>query len=321
MASFIKDINLSSLTAKIQPESFGLIRNNADLSRAVNLVAGIIDSDYLSNGKLTKKDKTPTELKYPIDIVANKEHDTYMKFSAVEERHQTPSGKDKDGTEVKSVLSPQTTILLYNPGQLAISYEKRWAQEELGVAGGINTQGGVMEAIKSGVSQLVGRGEDSIARSASSGTGLNLSGALEHTRQSVVNPNLKLLFKGINMRTFQFSFMFSPRSEAEVLQSLAIVKSFKYYSAPWIEGPFHHYPALFNIQLMKRPATGGAVENLFKYKKAACTSVTVDYAPNSIWATFKDGTPVSFRMDLSFTETDVVTRKDIAPRNETEVGA
>lgn len=124
MSTFIKDLNLSTLTAKIQPETFGVIRNNADLSRAVNLVAGIVDGDFFNSGKLPKTNKTPTELKYPIDIAENKEFDTYMKFTAVEQKHQKAEGSGADETSVKAINSPQSTILLNTPQNLAVTYER-----------------------------------------------------------------------------------------------------------------------------------------------------------------------------------------------------
>ena len=51
----------------------------------------------------------------------------------------------------------------------------------------------------------------------------------------MLNPNLALLFKGVNFRVFRLSFLFHPRSEAELLEALAIIKVFKYWSAPYYE--------------------------------------------------------------------------------------
>ena len=49
---------------------------------------------------------------------------------------------------------------------------------------------------------------------------------------TVVNPNLELLFSGPRLRTFQFNFTLTPRSEEEATMVRKIIKFFKRTSAP-----------------------------------------------------------------------------------------
>jgi len=224
------------------------------------------------------------------------------------------------------------SLCLYQPQVLSVSYDQQWSQEELGVAGAAvrgYRQGQGISALISGATsaleQATSRAIDSTAEKVGSGFGVNLRGALEKQRGSIVNPRLALLFKGTGFRTFQFSFVFSPRNQNEVIESLAIVKTFKYWSAPAydVNRTFLTYPAYFYIRMMRKRGDNGSTENenLFEFKKAACTNVTVDYSPNAVWSTFSNGAPVSFKLDLSFVETELITRDAIYTAGSIDTGA
>ena len=66
------------------------------------------------------------------------------------------------------------------------------------------------------------------------------------------------------------------------------------------------FPYIFDVFLCT-PYT----DKMFTVKRAALTGQTVDYAGGSAQSFFKDGNPVYIKMDLAFTELDLLTRDDI----------
>lgn len=125
------------------------------------------------------------------------------------------------------------------------------------------------------------------------------------------NPQEQVLFQGIQFRTFEMSFTFSPRSAHESSKVQQIVKLFRSYAAPTIvtglAGFFYTPPGVFNLSFKK---DGAVNPNINKLTDCVLESVTVNYAPNG-WSSYKDGQPTQMTMDLSFKETVLVDRDKI----------
>jgi len=125
------------------------------------------------------------------------------------------------------------------------------------------------------------------------------------------NPQEQVLFQGINFRTFEMSFTFSPRSANESSKVQQIVKLFRSYAAPTIvtglAGFFYTPPGVFNLSFKK---DGAVNPNINKLTDCVLESVAVNYAPNG-WSSHKDGQPTQMTMDLSFKETVLVDRDKI----------
>lgn len=180
--------------------------------------------------------------------------------------------------------------------------------------------------------------------------GGNLGTLFGNVAGQVQNPQLQMLYKGVNLREFQFEFRFIPTSkkEAEVVDS--IIKNFTHYSVPELAGgksnQFLKPPQIFSIKFAFTGGSGlaGAVSNFFKnigtniltsqvtgalfgsmsdpsksggnakifeiYHDCVLTNIQVDYAPNG-WAAYNDGYPVETRMTLTFKETDIVTKSNV----------
>ena len=95
-------------------------------------------------------------------------------------------------------------------------------------------QKGNMEEIKSKLSGLTSdvmgalqddfTGPALVAYFAGQAVGANLLG---RTAGITLNPNLELLFKGPNLRTFNFNFRFTPRSSEESREIKEIIRCFK----------------------------------------------------------------------------------------------
>lgn len=127
----------------------------------------------------------------------------------------------------------------------------------------------------------------------------------------VFNPQQQLLFEGIDFRTYQMSFTFSPVSREETKMVNEIIKTFRRYAAPTIvreaAGMFFIPPALFEIQFR---LNGLENKNLNKVEQSVITNIDVNYAPNG-WAAHGDGAPVQTTMTVSFKEIALIDRAKI----------
>jgi hypothetical protein len=127
----------------------------------------------------------------------------------------------------------------------------------------------------------------------------------------VFNPQQQLLFEGIDFRTYQMAFTFSPVSREEAKMVNKIIKEFRRYAAPTIvreaAGMFFVPPAIFDIQFRFNGQENG---NLNKIEQSVITDIDVNYAPNG-WAAHGDGSPVQTTMTLSFKEIALIDRAKI----------
>jgi hypothetical protein len=123
----------------------------------------------------------------------------------------------------------------------------------------------------------------------------------------VFNPQEQVIFEGIDFRTFDMSFTFTPYSSKESEEVKKIIKLFRKSASPTIQtgvgGFFFIPPSVFDISFKK---DGIENININKLKRCVLTSVTVNYAPNGTWSTYEDGMPVQTNLNLSFKEIELV---------------
>ena len=131
------------------------------------------------------------------------------------------------------------------------------------------------------------------------------------------NPYMEVIFKNLELREFEYSFQFAPRSEDETHDVQAIIKLFRFHMAPELKGNNHRYltlPSTFDIHYMFQdsPDSNQPQENSFYSKIATCVleSVSVDYSPGGVHS-FADGAPTQINMTLNFKETELLTKDKI----------
>ena len=118
----------------------------------------------------------------------------------------------------------------------------------------------------------------------------------------IMNPNLEVLFKGVNTRSFGFDFEFAPRSESEANQVKQIIRTCKkHMAAKGVSGNgfFIGSPDVFILEYMQG---GSSHPFLNVFKPMACTSCVMNYTGNQTYSTYPDGTPTSMKMTLNFDE-------------------
>ena len=159
--------------------------------------------------------------------------------------------------------------------------------------------GGNAEAAKSALKGLFSAGA----------VGLDPNEVLARTQGAVINPNLELLFKGPQLRPFNFTFQMGARNEGDSLQIMEILRFFKQGSAPQRTEAqmLIKAPHTFQIEYLHR---GAKNKFLNEIKECALLSVGVNYTPNNNYATFANGAPVSIELTLGFKELDPVFNDD-----------
>ena len=163
----------------------------------------------------------------------------------------------------------------------------------------------------------------SALRAAISGKAINALGS-QVSPQSVVarstgqilNNNLELLFSGVNLRSFPFSFTFSPRNPKESDVVKGIIRSLKMSMAAKAgefngsaQGIFLKSPDLFQLDYLK---DGKNHPFLNRFKLCALTGMSVNYTNAGTYASYNDGTPVNIRMNVTFKEINPIYHEDYA---------
>ena len=118
----------------------------------------------------------------------------------------------------------------------------------------------------------------------------------------VMNPNLEVIFQGVQTRSFGFTFAFSPRNMSEANQVKQIIRLFKKHSAAKGasgNGFFISSPDIFIFEYMKGRS---AHPFLNVFKPMVVNSVSMEYTGNGTYSTFHDGTPTLMRMTLNVQE-------------------
>ena len=229
--------------------------------------------------------------------------------------------KIQGGAVVRNTTRINQFIALYMPETVNVQYSQNWQSESLTDAlGNLGYFGSLASALGSKITgsnktkSLAGP----IIEGLSKATGFRDFGNFAlYGAGYAVNPQLEVLYKGTDMRTFQFDFLFSPKDDAEAKTVIGIIKTFRFHQAPEISsdtvGRFFIPPSEFEIDFF----SGNDVNpNINKIGRVVMTGLNVDYAPNG-WSAFKNsqGMPTSIRLTLQFMEKELVTKQRIKNDN------
>lgn len=139
------------------------------------------------------------------------------------------------------------------------------------------------------------------------GGNMSVGQVLAREEGQILNPNMELLFNGVSLRSFKFSFKMTPRDSTEAKNIAEIINKLKRSMAPKGEGTFLQTPNLFQLTYKKGPNIHPYL-NLFK--QCFLTDMSVNYTGEGVYATYNDGSPVSYVMDLGFKEIEPIYEKD-----------
>jgi hypothetical protein len=264
----------------------------------------------------------------------------------------TSDGFEAIGSDLKARNTQIQPVKLINhiylnmPNDLAFNEPVSWEGSELGgVIGGLVSGGsGTLENLAAGsagtAATAFGAGVGTVLGSMSMFSkigkfggmvagaigGGTQSGSLQAGFESVVgvksNPYKEQTFQGIDFRNFSFNFIFRAKSEADVNAIQEIIQHFRAYSKPSFyenRSGLFNYPHEFQIEFLTIDENDSfeTNENLPSLKYCVCTGVNTNFSSGG-WKSFQGGAPVEITLELSFTETELITQNDIF--GNTEVG-
>ena len=272
-------------------------------------------------------------IRYPEDLDTNKQD--FLKLMMVEyqprglnfqagglgiaPRGNLDSALSPDATSVggRNILS---NIFLPIPGGINDSNNVGWGDDKLDpvklaltkVAGSF-----IMgEDVRNQVSQIAGGVQNNSeevkdAAGAKITEGITGVNKLAREQGAVLNNNLELLFSGAQLRKFSFTFKFTPRSKDEAQSVLKIIRTLKQGMSAKKSNSFLFVksPHTFFLGYYK----GGSQRLhpfLNRFKECALTQLSVQYAPAGNYATYTDGSPTQYTVQMSFAELEPVFDDD-----------
>ena len=165
---------------------------------------------------------------------------------------------------------------------------------------GKNIDSNTIQALKT---SLAGRAINQL------GANVNPQSLITRSSGQILQSNLELLFNNVTLRSFPFTFDFTPREPAEAQMVKRIIRTIKKATVPKRgNGVFINSPDLFQMEYV----AGGERQHPFlhKFKVGVVENVSVDYTASGTYATYSDRTPVHVRMSLSFKEINPIYMED-----------
>lgn len=208
--------------------------------------------------------------------------------------NQSLKSKKKRIVSTISLYMPDTVNFQYNSGYSNLTLMDV-AKETAGAVSNIPLISRIGKAASLGISLA----ESQAAKLALSTQGL------------AINPQQQLLFDGIDFRSYQLAFTFTPYSQQEAEDVKRIIKMFRTHAAPQIitggAGMFFVPPSTFNLQFI---LNGKENTNITRVAESVIESIDVNYAPNG-WSTHPDGAPVQTTLTMNFKEIELIDRKKV----------
>ena len=141
-----------------------------------------------------------------------------------------------------------------------------------------------------------------------------------------INKNVEVLFNGPQLRTFGYSYRFTPREPREAREIKEIIRFFKKSMAPKRSNSriFLKSPNVFKLKYTFR--NGDFHPFLNNIKICALNSFTVDYTPDGSYSTYDneggvgDGSMTSYQVTMSFMEMTPIYNDDFWTDDEGEQG-
>ena len=271
------------------------------------------DFDWTTIEQVETEDIGSTQalLRYPLDRVPDLDYD-FVTFTAYQYKAGqliASTGSERIGARAESISLPIVPNIEETNGV-------EWGEDKLNkiqeMAAGIamkamgsdnvgealsNLLGGTGDAAKE-LMGIDGIGDRIKAHFAGQAVGANVLG---RTTGAVLNPNLELLFKGPQLRSFNFNFKLRPRYEAEADQIKKIIIAFKknMHVQRGTSGLFLTTPNIFKIQYYHK---GGEHPFMNRLKPCALTNFKVVYTPDNNYMTYSDGSMTGYDINMSFNE-------------------
>ena len=137
---------------------------------------------------------------------------------------------------------------------------------------------------------------------------------LARTTGAVLNPNMELLFGGVQLRTFNFDFDLAPRDKRESEEIRSIIRAFKVSmnakngsTDENSSGLFIKSPDIFQLTY-KTGAKGH--QFLHKFKPMAMLNMAVNYTGAGTYATYDNTSPIQMKLNITLQELNPIYSED-----------
>lgn len=252
-------------------------------------------------------------LRYPIDIAKTKQDRIEFTAQYFMQRNLTANG-------LKTTFSPASFSDLKGEGKVYIAIQAPISDQNSvewnsGTASPLeaslfhlsynimksNNPGAVVSQTAADILGVAGQ-KVPLIQKLLAGQAASLNNVMARTDNLALNSNLELLFTGPQLRSFNFQFKMSARSQKEADEIKKIIKFFKYHmSVRKGDTLFLKAPRAFKIEYK----TGGESTlhpGIGRIKTCALQNFGVDYTPLGSYATYEDGTMVSYTLNMQFQE-------------------
>lgn len=197
----------------------------------------------------------------------------------------------------------------------SISYSTIMTAAESGDLGAAAANFG--QGIKQGANTILGgEGNAELKQMAAAyfaAQAVGMQGFLSRTAGAAINNNLELLFQGPTLRSFNFQFRLTPRSQNETNAIRNIIRTFKINMVPEASQSnlFLNAPRVFDIQYMTTVGGGTRLHPFMnKFKRCALKDFSVNYSPDGQYMTYSDGGMTAYELSMTFAELDPVLAND-----------
>lgn len=226
---------------------------------------------------------------------------------------QSPSGV---GSRHSRIVN---TIVLYTPPGIKTNYNVSHDSVDTGAIGnllgtqgaGINSAGDFLARFGTSfgnvIEEIVSQGLQIIP-----GVG-DLKGALTKVTGRAINNHTEMVFKGVPMREFDYSFEFAPKNAEELKRMQEILFLFRYHMHPELGGGNDFIvPSEFQITYMYLENRNSYIPRI---SKCVLKQMDIQHGDESVFSTFvaddKGSAPVYTKMNLKFAETEIMTKATI----------
>jgi len=226
-----------------------------------------------------------------------------------------------------STTRMNTAIAMYMPANVQVTYGANYTDTEIGsmaeraadtikaFAEGDTTGG--FEKLLNADSDLVKNAGQFLLSGIGNLPGFGGAKELEAMKKGrIISNRMELAFKGINKRSFQYTFKMIPRNAKEAEEIQKIIHAFKFNMLPEMEGGdlsgrSFIVPNTFDIEYMYN-----GNQNQFLHKISTCVleSMNVTYGGDrykTYTATSKGAPPTETTISLNFKEMEMITRERV----------
>ena len=211
---------------------------------------------------------------------------------------------------------------MYFPApELQTTYNFAWEQDTNKAVAKLAEVGSFVDAAKNVADGNAAGGIAGLVASMSKDNPDLITQTLYSNNRVAFNEPIQQYFKGLDVRTFTFSWKFIPMDKTEWKDVKSIITRLNKYSHPEViagnNSKFYRYPAEYGLEYLNLNPDGklDLNTNLPRIGRCVCTNVDVNYSPNRL-VTHDEGEPVEIDLSLSFTEIEKLERKQFTTKTD-----